>query len=70
MILGMYYLQTDFHKSIETVRDVSALHLIYYSGHSGIKKKTKKQQHTTLGKPVLVQQVCPSLANQLGCLRA
>lgn len=69
MILGMYYLQTDFHKSIETVRDVSAFHLIYYSGRSGIKKNTTKE-HTTLGKPVLVQQVCPSVANQLGCLRA
>lgn len=36
----------------------------------GLKKNQPTKQHTTLGKPVLVQQVCPSLANQLGCLRA
>lgn len=68
----MYYLQTDLHKSIEAVGDSAALHLIYYSGHSGITNnadQTTKQQ-ATLEKPVLVQQVHPSLANQLGCLKA
>jgi len=37
-------LEADFHKAIETVGDVSALHLIYYSPHSWITNKTKQNK--------------------------
>lgn len=61
MVLDTYYLQTDFHKSIETVGDISVLHLIYYSGHSGMEKRTTSNIRKASSGSASALQSCQSI---------